>query len=111
MGLGPVQTLLCQALDPPSHSALENAMAALYAAGAIRGGVRGLWLGCGWELTALGRILVRLPLDIRLGRMLVFAAIFGSALQRGIGSVAAAVVGRAAADACVWRQRCWVARA
>jgi HrpA-like RNA helicase len=58
-------------------------MAALHAAGAIRGGARGRWLdggsdgGGGWELTVLGRHLSRMPLDVRLGRMLLFAAVLG----------------------------------
>jgi ATP-dependent RNA helicase DHX57 len=86
MGLDPdhnVWTFLRSALTPPSREAVEQGMQTLHAVGAIEGGTKGQWIvqqGAGratWRLSELGKHLAQLPLDVRLGRMLIYAAVFG----------------------------------
>lgn len=77
-------TFLSEALEPPPRAAVEQAMATLHSVGAIEGGKRGEWLGPlragarAWRLSPLGVHLARMPVDVRLARMLVFAAVLGS---------------------------------
>lgn len=70
-GLGSPQQFLSDALDQPTESAVSRAMAILTEVGA-----------CYWEdgtpgLTALGHHIAQLPIDVRLAKMLIYAAILG----------------------------------
>ena len=65
--LGPAKPFFARCLAPPPIDAVVEAERQLRDLGAVSGGD---------ELTSLGRILARLPLEPRLGRMLVMAAVF-----------------------------------
>ncbi|KAF8492710.1 P-loop containing nucleoside triphosphate hydrolase protein [Gautieria morchelliformis] len=63
-----VKLFLGKAIDPPQSAAMEKAWAVLQELGAVDEN---------GKLTALGRHMALLPVDLRLGKMLVLAAIFG----------------------------------
>ncbi|KAI8990673.1 P-loop containing nucleoside triphosphate hydrolase protein [Trametes punicea] len=62
-----VKSFLSQAIDPPDTSAVDKALAVLEELGAT---------GPNGELTALGRHMAMLPMDLRLGKMLILATVF-----------------------------------
>ena len=90
---GAPTTFLAEALDPPSHSAVVSAMMRLKEVGALDleddildrsalvDGDDSDWVWCSAKmrvrLRPLGRQLAQLPVDVKIGRMLVFGAIFG----------------------------------
>ncbi|KAI0691979.1 P-loop containing nucleoside triphosphate hydrolase protein [Cytidiella melzeri] len=62
-----VKKFLARAIDPPEMSAIDGALATLTELGAITED---------GELTPMGQHLSTLPVDLRLGKMLIFATIF-----------------------------------
>lgn len=64
-----VGALLAAAVQPPEASAVASALANLVELGAVRD-------GAGESLTPLGHHLASLPLDARLGKMILFGAVF-----------------------------------
>ena len=70
-----------EALDAPPRASIERAMEVLYSVGALEGGVKGRWVvegtGAAWQLSDLGWHLSRMPVDAKLGRMLIYAAVLG----------------------------------
>lgn len=85
------QTILSEALDPPATQTVANALKALTDVGAVEHTVKDDFLDASQvelagaskapNLTPLGRHLSRLPVDIRLGKMMILAAIFDCADQ------------------------------
>ena len=59
---------LSQALDPPQPQVVSRAMSLLYMIGACIEGEK---------LTPLGHHLAALPVHVRIGKMLLYAAVFG----------------------------------
>ena len=76
--LGHPAAFLSQALDPPTPPSVSRAMAILREVGACEG------VGEEPTLTPLGHHLALLPMDVRLGKMLVYAAMLGC-LQPAVG--------------------------
>ncbi|KMZ65415.1 putative ATP-dependent RNA helicase DHX36 [Zostera marina] len=66
--LGDVKTFLLKAIEPPSEDAIASAISLLYEVGAFEGEEK---------LTPLGHHLAKLPVDILIGKMLLYGAIFG----------------------------------
>ncbi|KIP11667.1 hypothetical protein PHLGIDRAFT_27719 [Phlebiopsis gigantea 11061_1 CR5-6] len=64
---GDIKNFLSQAIDPPSASALDHAILVLEELGA---------LSAEGEVTPMGQYLAMLPVDLRLGKMLVLGAMF-----------------------------------
>lgn len=74
-----------EALDPPPKSRIDQAVTTLRSTGAVEEGVRppdaprwsrdedDAW----YVITPVGQCLVRLPCDVRLGKMVLYAALFG----------------------------------
>jgi ATP-dependent RNA helicase DHX57 len=73
MGFGPIHKFLSEAIDQPTPEMLDSAIKSLKSAGAIHQPSP----GADWDMTELGRHLARMPVDVKLGRMLLYAAIFG----------------------------------
>ena len=67
MGVQDVSGFLASALTPPESTAVEGAIQLLSQMGAITDN----------ELTALGRHMSMIPADLRLGKLLVYGAVFG----------------------------------
>ncbi|EPS71537.1 hypothetical protein M569_03222, partial [Genlisea aurea] len=68
LSLGSIKEFLSKALEPPKEEAIATAVASLYEVGAFEGNE---------ELTPLGYHLAKLPVDILLGKMMIYGAIFG----------------------------------
>src|SRR5690606_26756612 len=65
--IGPIAEVLSSAIDPPPIRAIENAIQALQDVGALTKYE---------ELTPLGIHLCNLPVDVHLGKMILFGAMF-----------------------------------
>jgi ATP-dependent RNA helicase DHX29 len=68
LGLGPAAGFLARVLEPPPPRAVDGAVSALTSVGALTPGE---------ALTPLGRHLAALPLDPRLGKLLLYASALG----------------------------------
>ena len=68
LGLGDVGQFLSQAMDPPSKESVTYSISTLQEMGAVNSKQ---------EITSLGRILAKLPLEPRLGYALVSSCMFG----------------------------------
>ncbi|XP_019058918.1 PREDICTED: DExH-box ATP-dependent RNA helicase DExH7, chloroplastic isoform X2 [Tarenaya hassleriana] len=68
LGLGYIKPFLSKALEPPSEGAIASAISLLHEVGAIEGDE---------ELTPLGHHLAKLPVDLLIGKMLLYGGIFG----------------------------------
>ncbi|KAG9147531.1 hypothetical protein Leryth_007315 [Lithospermum erythrorhizon] len=68
LSLGGIKPFLSMALDPPKEEAIKSAVSLLYEVGAVEGLE---------ELTPLGYHLAKLPVDILIGKMMLYGAIFG----------------------------------
>ncbi|KAK2413013.1 RNA helicase family protein [Trifolium repens] len=68
LSLGYIKPFLSMALEPPKIEAMDSAMSLLYEVGALEGDE---------ELTPLGYHLAKLPVDVLIGKMMVYGAIFG----------------------------------
>ncbi|VVA94126.1 unnamed protein product [Arabis nemorensis] len=68
LGLGHIKPFLSKALEPPSEGAITSAVSLLHEVGAVEGDE---------ELTPLGHHLAKLPVDVLIGKMLLYGGIFG----------------------------------
>lgn len=68
LSLGSIRPFLSKALEPPKDEAITSAISLLYEVGAIEGDE---------ELTPLGHHLAKLPVDVLIGKMLIYGGIFG----------------------------------
>ncbi|XVF68240.1 hypothetical protein PTKIN_Ptkin10aG0189200 [Pterospermum kingtungense] len=68
LNLGHIKPFLSQALEPPKEEAMNSAISLLYEVGAVEGDE---------ELTPLGHHLAKLPVDVLIGKMLLYGGIFG----------------------------------
>ncbi|XP_034701213.1 DExH-box ATP-dependent RNA helicase DExH7, chloroplastic isoform X2 [Vitis riparia] len=68
LSLGNIKPFLSKALEPPKEEAMTSAISVLYEVGAIEGDE---------ELTPLGHHLAKLPVDVLIGKMMLYGAIFG----------------------------------
>ncbi|XWS55304.1 hypothetical protein CRYUN_Cryun10bG0163800 [Craigia yunnanensis] len=68
LSLGHIKPFLSKALEPPKEEAMNSAISLLYEVGAVEGDE---------ELTPLGHHLAKLPVDVLIGKMLLYGGIFG----------------------------------
>ncbi|KAA8545478.1 hypothetical protein F0562_020262 [Nyssa sinensis] len=68
LSLGNIKPFLSQALEPPREEAMTSAISLLYEVGAIERDE---------ELTPLGYHLAKLPVDVLIGKMMLYGGIFG----------------------------------
>ncbi|XP_047164207.1 DExH-box ATP-dependent RNA helicase DExH7, chloroplastic isoform X2 [Vigna umbellata] len=68
LSFGYIKPFLLEALEPPKVEAMDSAISLLYEVGALEGDE---------ELTPLGHHLAKLPVDVLIGKMLLYGAIFG----------------------------------
>ncbi|KAG0494394.1 hypothetical protein HPP92_005388 [Vanilla planifolia] len=67
LALGDIKSFLMEAIEPPGEEAIGSAIDLLYKVGAFE--------GCE-ELSPLGRHLAKLPVDVLVGKMMLYGAIF-----------------------------------
>lgn len=68
LSLGRIMPFLQKALEPPTEEAITSAISLLYEVGAVEGDE---------ELTPLGYHLAKLPVDVLIGKMMLYGGIFG----------------------------------
>lgn len=68
LSLGFIRPFLSKALEPPREEAMASAISLLYEVGALEGNE---------ELTPLGQHLAKLPVDVLIGKMMLYGGIFG----------------------------------
>ncbi|XP_057446913.1 DExH-box ATP-dependent RNA helicase DExH7, chloroplastic-like [Lotus japonicus] len=68
LSLGHIKPFLSEALEPPKNEAMDTAVSLLYEVGALEGDE---------VLTPLGHHLAKLPVDVLIGKMMLYGAIFG----------------------------------
>ncbi|XP_020965227.1 DExH-box ATP-dependent RNA helicase DExH7, chloroplastic [Arachis ipaensis] len=68
LSLGHIEPFLSKALEPPKVEAMSSAISLLYEVGALEGDE---------QLTPLGHHLAKLPVDVLIGKMMLYGAIFG----------------------------------
>ncbi|KAJ8631029.1 hypothetical protein MRB53_024352 [Persea americana] len=68
LSLGDITSFLLKAIEPPRKEAITSAISTLYEVGAIEGEE---------ELTPLGFHLAKLPVDVLIGKMMLYGGIFG----------------------------------
>ncbi|KAL6650601.1 hypothetical protein ACP70R_009526 [Stipagrostis hirtigluma subsp. patula] len=66
--LGGIKSFLLKAIEPPNEEAISSAVDLLYKVGAFEGSE---------ELSPLGYHLAKLPVDVLIGKMMLYGAIFG----------------------------------
>ncbi|KAK9162124.1 hypothetical protein Syun_003026 [Stephania yunnanensis] len=67
LSLGYIRPFLMRAIEPPREEAIASALSVLYEVGAVEGNE---------ELTPLGYHLAKLPVDVLIGKMLIYGGIF-----------------------------------
>ncbi|XP_062083856.1 DExH-box ATP-dependent RNA helicase DExH7, chloroplastic isoform X2 [Humulus lupulus] len=68
LSLGFIKPFLSEALEPPKDDAMTSAISLLYEVGALEGNEL---------LTPLGHHLAKLPVDVLIGKMMIYGGIFG----------------------------------
>ncbi|XP_072193856.1 ATP-dependent RNA helicase TDRD9 isoform X1 [Excalfactoria chinensis] len=77
LDMGEPKALLATALSPPNISDIERTILHLKELGALTACVEAEKNPCDGELTLLGNILVHLPVDLHLGKLIVLGHVFG----------------------------------
>ncbi|KAJ2944742.1 hypothetical protein O0L34_g1630 [Tuta absoluta] len=77
MNIGPPSDTLALALDPPDMSNIHRTILVLKEIGGLKKTLDGEWCQSDGDLTYLGRIMAKLPLDVRASKLIVLGHIFG----------------------------------
>ena len=77
LNLGSPKELLALAMDPPEITSLQKTVVSLKEMGALLPTVQGRPLWDDGDLTVMGEIIARLPVDVKLGKLIVLGHIFG----------------------------------
>ncbi|NXP07566.1 TDRD9 helicase, partial [Thinocorus orbignyianus] len=77
LNMGPPKALLATALSPPSIGDIERAILQLKEMGALTNNVQREENPHDGELTFLGNVMARLPVDLHLGKLIVLGHVFG----------------------------------
>ncbi|XP_065082926.1 probable ATP-dependent RNA helicase spindle-E [Ochlerotatus camptorhynchus] len=81
--MGPPHSILALAMNPPDLSDIRNTVLQLKELGALVKTVKGKYEQLDGDLTYMGRIMARLPLDLRISKMIILGYIF-SVLEESI---------------------------
>ncbi|XP_047994104.1 probable ATP-dependent RNA helicase spindle-E [Leguminivora glycinivorella] len=77
LDMGPPSDVLALAMDPPEMSNIQRTMLVLKEVGALKKTVDGEWSSSDGDLTYMGRIMARLPLDVKVSKIIILGHIFG----------------------------------
>ena len=77
LAMGSPKDLLALAMDPPDLRSIRRTVLALKEMGALLTTARGVQCKEDGDLTVLGEVVARLPVDVKLGKLVVFGHIFG----------------------------------
>ena len=84
LSMGSPKDLLALAMDPPDLRSIRRTVLALKEMGALLTTARGVQCKEDGDLTVLGEVVARLPVDVKLGKLVVFGHIFGVLEDRDI---------------------------
>ena len=77
LSMGSPKDLLALAMDPPDLRSIRRTVLALKEMGALLTTARGVQCKEDGDLTVLGEVVARLPVDVKLGKLVVLGHIFG----------------------------------
>ncbi|XP_039757557.1 probable ATP-dependent RNA helicase spindle-E [Pararge aegeria] len=77
LDMGPPSDILALAMDPPNMSNILRTVLVLKEAGALKKTLCGEWSRSDGDITYLGRIMAKLPLDVKVSKLIVLGYIFG----------------------------------
>ncbi|XP_026760545.2 probable ATP-dependent RNA helicase spindle-E [Galleria mellonella] len=77
LDMGPPSDILALAMDPPDISNIHRTILVLKEMGALKKTFDDQWNSSDGEITYLGRIMAKLPLDVRVSKLIVLGYIFG----------------------------------
>ncbi|XP_063539253.1 probable ATP-dependent RNA helicase spindle-E [Cydia strobilella] len=77
LDMGPPSDVLALAMDPPEMAHIQRTMLVLKEIGALKKTVDGEWSSSDGDLTYMGRIMARLPLDVKVSKIIILGHIFG----------------------------------
>ncbi|XP_047033671.1 probable ATP-dependent RNA helicase spindle-E isoform X1 [Helicoverpa zea] len=77
MDMGPPADVLALAMDPPDISNIHRTVLVLKEIGALKKTVDGEWSSMDGDMTYLGRVAARLPVDVKLSKLIILGYIYG----------------------------------
>ncbi|KAI5643102.1 helicase associated domain (HA2) domain-containing protein [Phthorimaea operculella] len=77
LNIGPPSDTLALAMDPPDMSNIHRTILVLKEIGGLKKTLDGEWCQSDGDMTYLGRIMAKLPLDVRASKLIVLGHIFG----------------------------------
>ncbi|XP_059053165.1 probable ATP-dependent RNA helicase spindle-E [Achroia grisella] len=77
LDMGPPSDILALAMDPPDISNIHRTILVLKEVGALKKNLNDNWSSSDGDITYLGRIMAKLPLDVRVSKLIVLGYIFG----------------------------------
>ncbi|CAH0400477.1 unnamed protein product [Chilo suppressalis] len=77
LDMGPPSDVLALAMDPPDMANIHRTILVLKEMGAMKKHLDGEWCPSDGDLTYLGRVMAKLPIDVRVSKMIVLGYIFG----------------------------------
>ena len=72
LNMGSPKQILALAIDPPDVENLQKSIIGLKEIGALLTTVDGIHVRDDGDLTVMGEIMARLPLDVKLGKLVIF---------------------------------------
>ncbi|CAG9565445.1 unnamed protein product [Danaus chrysippus] len=77
LDMGPPSNILALAMDPPDMSNIHRTILVLKEVGALKKTMDGEWCLSDGDITYLGRIMAKLPLDVRVSKLILLGYIYG----------------------------------
>ncbi|XP_013171047.1 PREDICTED: probable ATP-dependent RNA helicase spindle-E [Papilio xuthus] len=77
LDMGPPSDILALAMDPPDMSNIHKTILVLKEVGAMKKTINDEWCVSDGDVTYLGRIMAKLPLDVRISKLIMLGYIYG----------------------------------
>ncbi|XP_045776416.1 probable ATP-dependent RNA helicase spindle-E [Maniola jurtina] len=77
LDMGQPSEILALAMDPPDISNIHRTILVLKEAGALKKTLYGEWSESDGDITYLGRVMAKLPLDVKISKLIMLGHIFG----------------------------------
>ncbi|KAJ0173644.1 hypothetical protein K1T71_010793 [Dendrolimus kikuchii] len=77
LDMGPPSDILALAMDPPDMSNIQRTILVLKEVGALKNTLEGEWSSSDGDITYLGRIMAKLPLDVKVSKLILLGYIYG----------------------------------
>ncbi|CAK1583629.1 unnamed protein product [Parnassius mnemosyne] len=77
LDMGPPSDILALAMDPPDMSNIHRTILVLKEVGALKKTLKDEWCVSDGDITYLGRVMAKLPLDVRVSKLIMLGYIYG----------------------------------